>query len=144
MSGNIVYKFMAAGEPPRRQIMKGSKHEVCGIKRLQLMVTIIDRGRGGDVERLLRESGVSYNMIEPGYGASGKALADILGLTNFERDIVVSVVMESRAHDIMDRLRVRFDLGRPDSGIAFTVPISGVSGPLALKYISGVWQHAGP
>ena len=124
--------------------MKGSKHEVCGIKRLQLMVTIIDRGRGGDVERLLRESGVSYNMIAPGYGASGKALADILGLTNFERDIVVSVVMESRAHDIMDRLRVRFDLGRPDSGIAFTVPISGVSGPLALKYISGVWKHAGP
>jgi hypothetical protein len=118
--------------------MKGSRPETGGIKRLQIMIVIIDRGKGAHVERLLRECGVTYNMIAPGSGASGKALADILGLTDFERDIVISVVQEGRAHDVLDRLRFRFDLGRPDSGIAFTIPISGVSGPLALKYISGI------
>ncbi|MDR1571717.1 MAG: hypothetical protein LBS32_04250 [Clostridiales Family XIII bacterium] len=117
--------------------MKGGKPEAGGIKRIHLMFTIVDRGMGDEVERVLRESGVTYNMTAPGYGASGLALADILGLTDFERDIVISVVREDRAHDILDRLRFRFDLGRPDSGIAFTIPISGVSGPLALKYISG-------
>jgi hypothetical protein len=35
-------------------------------------------------------------------------------------------------------LLYKFDMDKPDSGIAFTIPISGVSGPAALKYISGL------
>jgi hypothetical protein len=32
----------------------------------------------------------------------------------------------------------KFDIDKPDKGIAFTIPVSGVSGPLALRYISGL------
>jgi hypothetical protein len=123
--------------------MRSDKHGADCIKRLQLLFTVIDRGRGNDVERLLREGGVTYNMTAPGYDASGVDLADILGLTDFERDIVISVVQEDRAHDILDRLRIKFDLDRPDCGLAFTIPISGVSGSLALKYISGIGNANG-
>jgi hypothetical protein len=123
--------------------MKSDKPETDGIKRLQLLFTIIDRGRGEAVERFLRESGVSYNMTAPGYDASGMDLADILGLTDFERDVVISVVSEDRAHSILDRLRIKFDLDSSDCGLAFVVPISGVSGPLAFKYISGLCNGGG-
>jgi hypothetical protein len=50
---------------------------------------------------------------------------------------VISVVTKDRVREILNMLLCKFDTDKPDKGIAFTIPISGVSGPLALKYISG-------
>lgn len=111
------------------------------MKRIEVLITIVDRGKGDKIVQALRESKVTYNLSSVGYGASGLALVDMLGLTSTEKDIIISVVPEERAHEILNILLYKFDLDKPDKGIAFTVPISGVSGPIALKYISGVQNH---
>jgi nitrogen regulatory protein PII len=107
------------------------------MKRVALVFSIVDRGRGDDVCRLLRENGVTFNLISVGYGASGLGLVDYLGLTDFERDITLSVVQADRARGLLQKLLYKLDLDEPYNGIAFAVPISGVSGGLALRYISG-------
>ncbi|WP_227018078.1 hypothetical protein [Sinanaerobacter chloroacetimidivorans] len=116
--------------------MDECKHS--GIKKIKLLVAILERGLGEDLAEILRESGVTFNMISPAYRASGSALMDCFGFSNPERDLVLSVVTEDKVDSIMKKIMYKFDLDEPGNGIAFTIPISGVSGPLALRYISGM------
>lgn len=107
------------------------------VKRIKLLVAIVGRGEGDVVVETFRESGVTYNMVAPAYRASGSDFMDYLGLTNPERDLVFSVVTEDKVDEIMKKLLYKLNLDEPGNGIAFTIPITGVSGPLALRYISG-------
>ncbi len=110
------------------------------MKRIKLLVAIVDRGRGNDVVEILRESGVTYNMIAPAYCAAGSEFMDMLGLTNPERDMIFSVITEDKVDGVLKKLLYKLDLDEPGNGFAFTIPITGVSGPLALKYISGICE----
>lgn len=110
---------------------------VAGIKRIKLLITIVDRGLGEEVSKVLREDGVTFNLISPAYCAAGSKLMDYLGLTSLERDLVISVVADHLAHEVLNKILYKFDLDEPSNGLAFTIPISGVSGPLALRYMTG-------
>jgi len=110
------------------------------VKRIKLLVAIVDRGKGDGVVTILRESGVTYNMVSPAHRATGSALMDYLGLSNPERDMVFSVVTEDKVDGILKKLMYKYDLEQPGNGVAFTIPITGVSGPLALRYISGIYE----
>lgn len=112
----------------------------CAMKRIKLLVAIVDRGLGNEVVETLRDSGVTYNMIAPAFCAAGSEIMDILGLSNPERDMVISVVTEEKAGSVLNKLLYKLDLDEPGNGFAFTIPITGVSGPLALRYISGMYE----
>ncbi len=118
--------------------MDDRKHST--MKRIKLLVAIIDRGKGEDAAQILRESGVTYNMISPAYCASGSDIMDYLGLSNQERDLILSVITEDKVDVVLNKILYKFDLDKPGKGMAFTIPITGVSGPLALRYISGICE----
>lgn len=118
--------------------MDEGKHPV--MKRIKLLIAIIDRGKGDEVVRILRESGVTYNLVSPAYCAPGSEIMDCLGLTNTERDMVLGVITEDKVEGVMNKLLYKLDLDVPGNGLAFTIPITGVSGPLALRYISGICE----
>ncbi|MDR2296124.1 MAG: hypothetical protein LBD95_04935 [Clostridiales Family XIII bacterium] len=115
----------------------GPQHLPDTFKRVEILFVIAAGGKGDALVKSLRECGVTYNLLSVGYGASAHRLTDFLGLNDFEKDIVISVVTKERVREVLNMLLYRFDMDKPDKGIAFTVPISGVSGPMALKYISG-------
>lgn len=108
------------------------------MKRIKLLVALVDRGKGDDVVEILRESGITYNLVSPAYQASGSEIMDYLGLTNPERDMVFSVVTEDKVEGALSKLLYKLNLDEPGKGFAFAIPITGVSGPLALRYISGM------
>ncbi len=118
--------------------MDESKHTA--LKRIKLLVAIVDRGNGDEVVEILRESGVTYNLISPGYCASGSDIMDYLGLSNPERDLILSIITEEKVDDVLKKLLYKLNLDEPGNGMAFTIPIAGVSGPLALRYISGIYE----
>jgi len=111
-----------------------------GIKRIKLLIAIVERGLGEEVAEVLREDGVTFNLISPAYCAAGSRLMDYLGLTSLERDLVLSVVSEHISHDVLHKILYKFDLDEPSKGVAFTIPIAGVSGPLALRYMTGMQE----
>jgi hypothetical protein len=106
-------------------------------ERIKMMVTIVPRGEGEHVIKELRSLGVTYNLDGLAYGAVGLRLTDVLGFTEEDCDIVYSIVTESKVRAAMSMIEYKFSLDEPHSGISFCVPISGVGGPLSLKYISG-------
>lgn len=114
---------------------------VTGIKKIKLLVTIVDRGLGDEVAEALREDGVTFNLISPAYCAAGSQLMDYLGLTALERDLVFSVVSENIAFEMLNKVLYKFDLDEPSHGLAFTIPISGISGPLAFRYMVALQEQ---
>lgn len=119
--------------------MDDVKHSA--LKRIKLLIVIIDRGKGNDVVEILRESGVTYNLVSPAFCAAGSEIMDCLGLTNPERDMVLSVITEEKVDDVLKKILYKLDLDKPGNGFALTIPITGVSGPLALRYISGICEQ---
>lgn len=116
--------------------MEDAKH--IAMKRIKLLIVIVDRGIGEQVAELLRHSGVTFNMISKGYGAAGSDIISYLGLTDSHKDVVLSVITEDKVFSVLNRILYKFNLNTPGNGIAFTIPITGVSGPLALRYMSGI------
>jgi hypothetical protein len=108
------------------------------IERIKLLITILHRGEADALVHELRTLGITFNMTSVGFWAVGLDLADYLGLTEDERDIVYSVVPESKTHTALSMIEYKFSLNEPGNGLAFCIPISGVGGPVSLKYISGV------
>jgi hypothetical protein len=107
-------------------------------ERLKLMVCIVARGQGNRVVKELRDLGVTFNMESVAYAAVGADLADIFGLTESDCDIVFSVVTESKTKAALSMVEYKFSLDDPGTGLACCVPLTGVGGPLSLKYISGI------
>lgn len=108
------------------------------IERVKLMVSIVERTLSDKVIKELRGLGVTFNMASVGYTAVGQELADYLGITESECAIIFSVVTESKVASVLAMMSYKFSLNEPGTGIALCVPISGVGGPVSLRYISGI------
>jgi len=110
-------------------------------ERLKLMFTVVERGKGDSVVKELRHLGVTYNMVSVTYGAVGVDLRDMLGLTETEGEIVISVLTESKVRAVLSMVEYKFSMHDPGKGFAFCIPIEGVGGPLSLRYISGMEER---
>ncbi|MDR3365049.1 MAG: hypothetical protein LBS91_08950 [Clostridiales Family XIII bacterium] len=108
-------------------------------ERINLMLTITHRGHRDKIIEGLRELGVTYNMATVGESMGGLSITDYLGLQDDELDVILSVVADSKADRAMAFIEYSSYSGTGDKGraVAALIPISGVSGPLVLEYISG-------
>ncbi len=109
-------------------------------KKIKLLITIVDRGRGKDVIRLCQTEKSTYHLSFMGRGTANSEILDYLGLGETEKDIVMSVVLEERAGAVIDKLSREFGLAKAGNGIAFTIPIRSVGGPITLQFISGLYE----
>ena len=106
-------------------------------KGVHLLVSIVDRGKGEGVVRLLKRHGSHFHTILLGRGTARKALLDYLALGETEKDIVFSGISAENAATVLKYLIHALQFDAPGRGIAFTLPINSVSGNRALPYLAG-------
>lgn len=68
---------------------------------------------------------MQYHVIAKGT-ASGE-IKDILGLGEIEKTIIISMMQREKASNMLEQLKNKLYLGTPNTGIAFTLPLSGGS-----------------
>jgi hypothetical protein len=119
----------------------GSGNMVNVHQKVKLMVTIVDRGEGNRVIELCKKEYVTYHLLLMGWGTAKSEILDYLGLGETEKDIVLSVVAEDIFPGIWEMLKKEMDFGAPGNGIAFSIPVSSVGGPMTLKFISGLFDR---
>lgn len=99
-------------------------------KVIHLMVTILDRGKGGKAVNLYRAENLHFNYICLGFGTASSEILDYLGLSETEKDLVITLVPAVKIQTILEKVSTSLRLSHPGRGILFTLPLSGVSGQI--------------
>jgi len=105
------------------------------IKKLKLLFTVVDRPKAEFFMDVLSQFEVNCQMAVPGKGTAQSELIEMLGLNN-QKAVILSVIREDRAEDIMKTLEQKFRTIRNGKGIAFAVPLSSVIGVNMYQFLS--------
>lgn len=79
---------------------------------------------------LLKEGEVPVQYHFCAQGTASSEMMDMLGLGSVEKNILMSVMPKEFADKMLKKLRKELYLGMPNTGVAFTVVMSGGSGRL--------------
>ena len=105
------------------------------IKKLKLLVTVVDRPKGEFYLDVLSQYEVNCQMLVSGKGTAHSELIEVLGL-NINKAVILSVVREDMVDPIMKCLEDKFATVRKGKGISFAVPLSSVIGVNMYQFLS--------
>ena len=112
------------------------------IKKLKLLFTVIDRPKAEFYLDVLSQFEVNCQMVTNGMGTAKSELHNMLGLT-IHKAVIVSVVREDKAEEIIKCLEEKFTTIKNGKGIAFTVPLSSIIGVNNYQFLSNYRQKKG-
>ena len=105
-------------------------------KRLKLLVTIVGRNKAEFYMDLLQSMEINVQMALSGYGTANTDMLQLLGLTDSDKSVILSVVREDRAWETLALLGEKFKTVRGGKGIAYTIPLSSVIGVANYRFLS--------
>lgn len=105
------------------------------IKKLKLLLTIVDRPKAEFYLDVLSQFDVNCQMVTAGRGTAKSELIEMLGL-NIHKAVILSVVREDRMDAVMKCLEEKFTTIKNGKGIAFAVPLSSVIGVNNYQFLS--------
>ena len=105
------------------------------IKKLKLVITVVDRAKAEFYLDVLSQFEVNFQMVTSGKGTATSEIVEMLGL-NIHKAVLMSVVREDMVDPIMKCLEDKFATIRNGKGIAFAVPLSGVIGVNMYQFLS--------
>ena len=111
------------------------KFDASDIKKLGLLITVVDRNKGEFYLDVISQFEVNCQMAVGGLGTANSELVDLLGL-NIHKAVILSVVREDKVEEIMKALEQRFATIKNGKGIAFVVPMSSVIGVNLYQFLS--------
>lgn len=111
------------------------KFDASDIKKLKLLFTVVDRNKGEFYLDIISQFEVNCQLIVGGMGTANSELIDLLGL-NIHKAVILSIVREDKADEIMNCLEQKFKTIKNGKGIAFAVPLSSVIGVNLYQFLS--------
>ena len=99
--------------------------------RIQWIAAIVDRKKGEAAAEIFREMGAEVLTVIRGHGTASSRIMDCLGLDEPEKEIVTGIAGPGAAPGLFNALKSRLNFSRPGKGIAFAVPLSGVSAAIS-------------
>ena len=114
---------------------KNDKPTKLVLKKLKLIITVVDRPKGEFYMDVISGFEVNCQMLMSGQGTARSELVDLLGL-NPEKAVIVSVAREDQVPAIMNTLEQKFKTVRGGNGVAFAVPLSSIIGVNNYQFLS--------
>ena len=105
------------------------------IKKLKLLVTVVDRPKGEFYLDVLSQYEINCQMVLPGKGTAQTELIELLGL-NINKAVILSVVREDMVDPVMKCLEDKFATIKNGKGISFAIPLSSVIGVNMYQFLS--------
>lgn len=122
------------GLPARKSPAKAGQHLDSG--RLQLLVAIVNKGKGESTADLLQSFEVNMQLSIRAEGTASTEMLEILGMDNNQKSVVISVIREEKVPEAMAALERKFARVKDGKGIAFTLPMSSVIGVMLFGFLS--------
>ena len=122
---------------------KGSKKTMSSPDKLQLLFTIVNREKTEFYVDLLHNFEINLQMVLNGYGTASSSVRDLLGLTELEKSVIISVVRKDKAKEALAALEEKCITVKNGKGVAYTVPMSSVIGVNLHQFLSNNRQGRG-
>ncbi len=107
----------------------------------KLLAVIIDRSETGKLEDILREKHVHLHYMFHGMGTARSETLKAFGLSGSEKIVCVCMEPEIKARRLLTSVTERMELSHPGNGIAFLIPISGVSMAILSEFTKEVEEQ---
>ena len=107
-----------------------------GVKKLKLLVTVVNRSKALFYQDLLEDFDVTMQLVIYGKGTANTEMLHFLGLAEPEKAIILSCVREDRVKDIMETLNEKFEKVKNGKGIAYTIPMKSIIGVSIYQFLS--------
>lgn len=104
--------------------------------RLKLLMTVVARNKAEYYTDLIHSFDVNMQMIALAHGTASAKMLGILGLSDNEKAVIISVIQENKVPDAMHILQQKFNTIKDGKGIAFTIPLTSVIGTLIYGFLS--------
>ena len=116
--------------------VKSKKTVNSSIKKLKLLVTVVDRTKTLFYTDLLEEFEVNMQTVIYGTGTADEALLNYLGFANSDKAVILSFVREDKIKPILETLAEKFEKVKNGKGIAFTIPLKSLIGVSIYQFLS--------
>ena len=114
--------------------MPNTVHDTA-IKKLKLLVTVVDRPKAEFYMDVLSQFEVNYQLMNGGLGTATSEFVEMLGL-NKHKAVIISVIREDMTDAAMNCLEEKFKTIKNGKGIAFAMPLSSIIGVNNYRFLS--------
>ena len=107
-----------------------------GIKKLKLLVTIVDRSKSLFYTDLLEQFEINMQMVVYGHGTANSEMLSYLGLAESDKAVIISCIREDNIKKACEVLEEKFDKIKDGKGVAFTIPLKSIIGVSIYQFLS--------
>lgn len=97
----------------------------------KLAITIVNHGVGPKAANAAKCTGAVYSTVIRGRGTAKSKFLQLLGLDDWERDVVLSFVPQTCLPGILEAINDKVHLDKPGNGVAFVLGVDKVTTTVA-------------
>ncbi len=108
-----------------------------GSAPLELLVVIVNRGRGSKVLKIARQNGVSGGTIALGRGTYSHPKSFWLDSNDIRKDVVLMLGIQETLLNAIQKIDEELELAKPNHGIGFMIDIRALIGSKLCRVVEG-------
>ena len=115
---------------------KIKKNVTSDIKKIKILVTVVNRSKTLFYTDLLEQFEVNMQMVIYGHGTADSEMLNYLGLAESDKTVIISFVREDKLKEVLDTLKEKFEKVKNGKGIAYTIPMKSVIGVSIYQFLT--------
>ena len=113
-----------------------TKNTVSNVRKLKILITVVDRSKTMFYEDLLEQFEVNVQMILYGHGTANTQMLQLLGAVESEKSVIISFIREDKVKEALDTLSEKFKKVKNGKGIAYTIAMDSIIGVAMYQLLS--------
>ena len=125
---NVQEKRAPRARSPRRRAQ--------GVRRLKLLITVVDRSKALFYLDLLEGFEVNVQMVLYGRGTASSQMLDLLSIAESDKAVIISYIREDKTKEALEVLEEKFQRVKNGKGIAYTIALDSIIGVSMYQLLS--------
>ncbi|MBR6738026.1 MAG: hypothetical protein IKL82_06730 [Clostridia bacterium] len=123
-------------KPASVKEQKPINRQVSLVRKLKILITIVDRSKTLLYLDLLEQFEVNVQTVLYGKGTANSQMLSILGLVESDKSAIISWIREDKVKDALEALNEKFNKVKNGKGVAYTIPLDSIIGVSAYQLLS--------
>ena len=112
------------------------KKQVSDVKKLKMLITVVDRSKALFYVDLLEQFEVNVQMVMYGRGTANSEMLNLLGIAESDKAVIMSYIREDKVKETLDTLNEKFHKVKNGKGIAYTISLDSIIGVSMYQLLS--------